>query len=166
VTETLCDHSVYHTSCCSCWDSGRWVGLADGRRLVRDGAVYPPAPLAMPWSTTIWASSSSWTLTALTVLHLDGRNSCSGTRTIQEYCQRAFRRGWAKIAGGLCITNIVGCTVLCRRNRVLCRADVDRGKMSIPNCARATILKKEDHRTLLWPRTLGLNDPAVAGVDR
>jgi len=158
------DHSIF-TVLLFLLGSGRLVGLAlMGVACVRDESCFTPrpAPLAMPCHDDLGPRPSSWTLTALPTVHLDGRNSVQG-HDYPRYV-KGFRRGWQIARAGWCIPISSAATRLCRRIGVLLRDAVDRGQDVDPRTgARATIRKMIIGTLAGCRRPLG-DDPAVLGV--
>ena len=89
--------------------TGVWVGLALMGVAWVGMELFTTRPVGDAMITTIWASSSSWTLTALPLFVWMGE-ILYRTRLSQDMF-RGLSPWLAKLPGGLVHTNIVGCTV-------------------------------------------------------
>jgi tripartite ATP-independent transporter DctM subunit len=107
--------------------------------------------------TTIWASSSSWTLTALPLFVWMGE-ILYRTRLSQDMF-RGLSPWLAKLPGGLVHTNIVGCTVFAAVSGSSAATLTTVGKMSIPELRARNYPEKMIIGTLAGAATLGLMIP-------
>jgi len=137
--------------------SGVWVGLAllgvawVGMELF---TVRPPGDAMI---TTIWTSSSSWTLTALPLFIWMGE-ILYRTR-LSEDMFRGLSPWMARLPGGLIHTNIVGCTVFAAVSGSSAATLTTVGKMSIPELRKRDYPEKMIIGTLAGAATLGLMIP-------
>jgi len=137
--------------------SGVWVGLAlvgvayVGMEFVADRA----AGDAM--ITTIWTTSSSWTLTALPLFIWMGE-ILYRTR-LSEDMFRGLSPWMARLPGGLVHTNVVGCAVFAAVSGSSAATLTTVGKMSIPELRRRKYPENMVIGTLAGAATLGLMIP-------
>jgi len=137
--------------------SGVWVGLAlmgvawVGMELF---TVRPPGDAMI---TTIWSSSSSWTLTALPLFIWMGE-ILYRTR-LSEDMFRGLAPWMARLPGGLIHTNIVGCTVFAAVSGSSAATLTTVGKMSIPELRKRDYPEHMIIGTLAGAATLGLMIP-------
>ena len=137
--------------------SGVWVGLA----LL--GVAYVGMELfttRLPGDsmiTTIWTSSSSWTLTALPLFIWMGE-VLYRTR-LSEDMFRGLSPWMAGLPGGLIHTNIVGCTVFAAVSGSSAATLTTVGKMSIPELRKRGYPEHMIIGTLAGAATLGLMIP-------
>ena len=89
--------------------SGVWVGLALMGVAYVGMELFTSRPAGDAMITKVWASSSSWTLTALPLFIWMGE-ILYRTR-LSEDMFRGLSPWMARLPGGLVHTNIVGCTV-------------------------------------------------------
>jgi tripartite ATP-independent transporter DctM subunit len=107
--------------------------------------------------TTIWASSSSWTLTALPLFIWMGE-ILFRTR-LSEDMFRGLSPWLARLPGGLVHTNIVGCTVFAAVSGSSAATLTTVGKMSIPELRARDYPERIVIGTLAGAATLGLMIP-------
>jgi len=137
--------------------TGVWVGLAllgvawVGMELF---TVRPPGDAMI---TTIWSSSSSWTLTALPLFIWMGE-ILYRTR-LSEDMFRGLAPWMARLPGGLIHTNIVGCTVFAAVSGSSAATLTTVGKMSIPELRKRDYPEQMIIGTLAGAATLGLMIP-------
>ncbi len=137
--------------------SGVWVGLAllgvawVGMEMF---TVRPPGDAMI---TTIWSSSSSWTLTALPLFIWMGE-ILYRTR-LSEDMFRGLAPWMARLPGGLIHTNIVGCTVFAAVSGSSAATLMTVGKMSIPELRKRDYPEDMVIGTLAGAATLGLMIP-------
>ncbi len=137
--------------------SGVWVGLAllgvawVGMEMF---TVRPPGDAMI---TTIWSSSSSWTLTALPLFIWMGE-ILYRTR-LSEDMFRGLAPWMARLPGGLIHTNIVGCTVFAAVSGSSAATLMTVGKMSIPELRKRDYPEEMVIGTLAGAATLGLMIP-------
>jgi tripartite ATP-independent transporter DctM subunit len=137
--------------------SGVWVGLA----LI--GVAYfgmagftsrPPGPSMI---TTIWTTSSSWTLTALPLFIWMGE-ILFRTR-LSEDMFKGLAPWMARLPGGLLHTNVVGCTIFAAVSGSSAATLVTVGKMSVPELQKRGYPEYMTIGTLAGAATLGLMIP-------
>ena len=137
--------------------SGVWVGLAllgvawVGMEMF---TVRPPGDAMI---TTIWSSSSSWTLTALPLFIWMGE-ILYRTR-LSEDMFRGLAPWMARLPGGLIHTNIVGCAVFAAVSGSSAATLMTVGKMSIPELRKRDYPEDMVIGTLAGAATLGLMIP-------
>jgi len=137
--------------------TGVWVGLAligvafVGMEFVADRS----AGDAM--ITTIWTTSSSWTLTALPLFIWMGE-ILYRTR-LSEDMFRGLSPWMARLPGGLVHTNVVGCAVFAAVSGSSAATLTTVGKMSIPELRRRNYPENMVIGTLAGAATLGLMIP-------
>jgi len=137
--------------------SGVWVGLA----LV--GVAYVGMEFVADRSagdamiTTIWTTSSSWTLTALPLFIWMGE-ILYRTR-LSEDMFRGLSPWMARLPGGLVHTNVVGCAVFAAVSGSSAATLTTVGKMSIPELRRRNYPENMVIGTLAGAATLGLMIP-------
>ncbi len=137
--------------------AGVWVGLA----LV--GVAYVGMEVVAGRSagdamiTTMWTTSSSWTLTALPLFIWMGE-ILYRTR-LSEDMFRGLSPWMARLPGGLVHTNIVGCAVFAAVSGSSAATLTTVGKMSIPELRRREYPENMVIGTLAGAATLGLMIP-------
>ncbi|MCK5274704.1 MAG: TRAP transporter large permease subunit, partial [Alphaproteobacteria bacterium] len=110
--------------------SGVWVGLALLGVALVGMEMFTSRPAGDAMITTIWTSSSSWTLTALPLFIWMGE-ILFRTR-LSEDMFRGLAPWVAKLPGGLLHTNIIGCTIFAAVSGSSAATLTTVGKMSIP----------------------------------
>ncbi len=137
--------------------TGVWVGLALMGVAWVGMELFTTRPVGDAMITTIWASSSSWTLTALPLFVWMGE-ILYRTRLSQDMF-RGLSPWLAKLPGGLVHTNIVGCTVFAAVSGSSAATLTTVGKMSIPELRARNYPEKMIIGTLAGAATLGLMIP-------
>ncbi len=137
--------------------TGVWVGLALMGVAWVGLELFTTRPVGDAMITTIWASSSSWTLTALPLFIWMGE-ILFRTR-LSEDMFRGLSPWLAKLPGGLVHTNIVGCTVFAAVSGSSAATLTTVGKMSIPELRSRNYPEKMIIGTLAGAATLGLMIP-------
>ncbi|MBQ0718362.1 MULTISPECIES: TRAP transporter large permease [Sulfitobacter] len=137
--------------------SGVWVGLALMGVAWFGMELFTTRPVGDAMVTTIWASSSSWTLTALPLFIWMGE-ILFRTR-LSEDMFKGLSPWLAKLPGGLVHTNIVGCTVFAAVSGSSAATLSTVGKMSIPELRARNYPEKMIIGTLAGAATLGLMIP-------
>jgi len=137
--------------------TGVWVGLALMGVAWVGMELFTTRPVGETMITTIWASSSSWTLTALPLFVWMGE-ILYRTRLSQDMF-RGLSPWLAKLPGGLVHTNIVGCTVFAAVSGSSAATLTTVGKMSIPELRARNYPEKMIIGTLAGAATLGLMIP-------
>ena len=137
--------------------SGVWVGLS----LLGVGLIgmelFTSRPTGDAMITTIWTSSSSWTLTALPLFIWMGE-ILFRTR-LSEDMFRGLAPWMANLPGRLLHANIVGCTVFAAVSGSSAATVTTVGKMSIPELRRRGYPERMIIGTLAGAGTLGLLIP-------
>ena len=137
--------------------SGVWVGLALLGVAWAGMELFTARPPGDAMITTIWTSSSSWTLTALPLFIWMGE-ILYRTR-LSEDMFRGLAPWMARLPGGLIHTNIVGCTVFAAVSGSSAATLTTVGKMSIPELRKRDYPEKMIIGTLAGAATLGLMIP-------
>ncbi|MEO0945448.1 MAG: TRAP transporter large permease subunit [Pseudomonadota bacterium] len=137
--------------------TGVWVGLALMGVAWVGMELFTTRPVGDAMITTIWASSSSWTLTALPLFIWMGE-VLFRTR-LSEDMFRGLSPWLARLPGGLVHTNIVGCTVFAAVSGSSAATLTTVGKMSIPELRAREYPERVVIGTLAGAATLGLMIP-------
>ena len=137
--------------------TGVWVGLALMGVAWVGMELFTTRPVGDAMVTTIWASSSSWTLTALPLFIWMGE-ILYRTR-LSEDMFRGLSPWLARLPGGLVHTNIVGCTVFAAVSGSSAATLTTVGKMSIPELRARDYPERVVIGTLAGAATLGLMIP-------
>ncbi|QBF31075.1 TRAP transporter large permease [Thalassococcus sp. S3] len=137
--------------------SGVWVGLALMGVAWVGMELFTTRPVGDVMITTIWTTSSSWTLTALPLFIWMGE-ILYRTR-LSEDMFRGLAPWMAPLPGGLVHTNIVGCTVFAAVSGSSAATLTTVGKMSIPELRRRNYPEPMVIGTLAGAATLGLMIP-------
>lgn len=137
--------------------TGVWVGLALMGVAWLGMELFTTRPVGDTMITTIWASSSSWTLTALPLFIWMGE-ILYRTR-LSEDMFKGLSPWLARLPGGLVHTNIVACTVFAAVSGSSAATLSTVGKMSIPELRSRNYPEKMVIGTLAGAATLGLMIP-------
>ncbi|EIE49566.1 C4-dicarboxylate ABC transporter permease [Salipiger aestuarii] len=137
--------------------SGVWVGLALMGVAYVGMELFTARPAGDAMITRVWASSSSWTLTALPLFIWMGE-ILYRTR-LSEDMFKGLSPWMARLPGGLVHTNIVGCTVFAAVSGSSAATLTTVGKMSIPELRRRNYPEEMVIGTLAGAATLGLMIP-------
>ena len=137
--------------------TGVWVGLALMGVAWVGMELFTSRPVGDAMVTTIWASSSSWTLTALPMFIWMGE-ILYRTR-LSEDMFKGLSPWLARLPGGLVHTNIVACTVFAAVSGSSAATLTTVGKMSIPELRARQYPEKMVIGTLAGAATLGLMIP-------
>ena len=137
--------------------TGVWVGMALMGVAWVGMELFTTRPVGDTMITTIWASSSSWTLTALPLFIWMGE-ILFRTR-LSEDMFRGLSPWLARLPGGLVHTNIVGCTVFAAVSGSSAATLTTVGKMSIPELRARDYPEHIVIGTLAGAATLGLMIP-------
>jgi len=137
--------------------SGVWVGLALVGVAFVGMTMFSSRPPGDAMITTIWTTSSSWTLTALPLFIWMGE-ILYRTR-LSEDMFRGLSPWMARLPGGLVHTNVVGCAVFAAVSGSSAATLTTVGKMSIPELRRRNYPEKTVIGTLAGAATLGLMIP-------
>ncbi|SNR52206.1 TRAP transporter large permease [Puniceibacterium sediminis] len=137
--------------------TGLWVGLALMGVAWVGMELFTTRPVGDVMVTTIWATSSSWTLTALPLFIWMGE-VLYRTR-LSEDMFKGLSPWLARLPGGLVHTNIVGCTVFAAVSGSSAATLSTVGKMSIPELRARNYPERLIIGTLAGAATLGLMIP-------
>ncbi len=137
--------------------SGVWVGLSLIGVAWVGMELFTTRPVGDTMLTTIWSSSSSWTLTALPLFIWMGE-ILYRTR-LSEDMFRGLSPWMRSLPGGLVHTNIVGCTVFAAVSGSSAATLTTVGKMSIPELRKRNYPEPMVIGTLAGAATLGLMIP-------
>jgi len=137
--------------------TGVWVGLALFGVAFVGLELFTTRPAGDAMLTTIWGSSSSWTLTALPLFIWMGE-ILYRTR-LSEDMFRGLAPWMARLPGGLVHTNIVGCTIFAAVSGSSAATLTTVGKMSIPELRKRGYPETMIIGTLTGAATLGLMIP-------
>ena len=137
--------------------SGVWVGLALLGVAYVGMELFTTRPAGDSMITTIWTSSSSWTLTALPLFIWMGE-ILFRTR-LSEDMFKGLAPWMARLPGGLVHTNIVGCTIFAAVSGSSAATLTTVGKMSIPELRKRDYPETMIIGTLAGAATLGLMIP-------
>ncbi len=137
--------------------TGVWVGLALFGVAFVGLELFTSRPAGDAMLTTIWGSSSSWTLTALPLFIWMGE-ILYRTR-LSEDMFRGLAPWMARLPGGLVHTNIVGCTIFAAVSGSSAATLTTVGKMSIPELRKRGYPETMIIGTLTGAATLGLMIP-------
>lgn len=137
--------------------TGIWVGLALLGVAFVGMEMFTTRPVGDTMITTIWTSSSSWTLTALPLFIWMGE-ILYRTR-LSEDMFKGLAPWMSRLPGGLIHTNIVGCTIFAAVSGSSAATLTTVGKMSIPELRKRDYPEKMIIGTLTGAATLGLMIP-------
>ncbi len=137
--------------------SGVWIGLALMGVAYVGVEALTTRPAGDVMITTIWTSSSSWTLTALPLFIWMGE-ILFRTR-LSEDMFRGLGPWMARLPGGLLHINVVGCTIFAAVSGSSAATLMTVGKMSIPELRRRRYPEFMTIGTLAGSATLGLMIP-------
>lgn len=137
--------------------TGVWVGLALFGVAFVGLELFTNRPAGDAMITTIWSSSSSWTLTALPLFIWMGE-ILYRTR-LSEDMFKGISPWMSGLPGGLIHTNIVGCTVFAAVSGSSAATLTTVGKMAIPELRRRGYPEYLIIGTLAGAATLGLMIP-------
>ncbi|WP_300033401.1 TRAP transporter large permease subunit [uncultured Roseobacter sp.] len=137
--------------------TGVWVGLALMGVAWVGMELFTTRPVGDTMITTIWASSSSWTLTALPLFIWMGE-ILYRTR-LSEDMFKGLSPWLARMPGGLVHTNIVSCTIFAAVSGSSAATLTTVGKMAIPELRARKYPEEMVIGTLAGAATLGLMIP-------
>ncbi|MEQ9198555.1 MAG: TRAP transporter large permease subunit, partial [Rhodospirillales bacterium] len=137
--------------------SGVWVGLSLLGVALIGMELFTVRPAGDAMITTIWTSSSSWSLTALPLFIWMGE-ILYRTR-LSEDMFRGLAPWMAPLPGGLLHTNVVGCTIFAAVSGSSAATLATVGKMSIPELRSRGYPERMIIGTLAGSATLGLMIP-------
>ena len=137
--------------------AGVWVGLALIGVAWTGMTLFSARPPGDAMITTIWSTSSSWTLTALPLFIWMGE-ILYRTR-LSENLFRGLAPWMARLPGGLMHVNIAGCTVFAAVSGSSAATLTTVGRMSIPELRAREYPERMVIGTLAGAATLGLMIP-------
>jgi tripartite ATP-independent transporter DctM subunit len=137
--------------------SGIWVALALMGVAYVGMVAFTSRPAGDAMLTTIWTTSSSWTLTALPLFIWMGE-ILFRTR-LSEDMFKGLSPWLARLPGGLLHTNVVGCTIFAAVSGSSAATLMTVGKMSIPELRKRNYPEFMTIGTLAGSATLGLMIP-------
>jgi len=137
--------------------SGVWVALALIGVAYFGVTGFTSRPAGDAMITTIWTSSSSWSLTALPLFIWMGE-ILFRTR-LSEDMFKGLAPWMARLPGGLLHTNVVGCTIFAAVSGSSAATLMTVGKMSIPELRKRNYPEFMTIGTLAGSATLGLMIP-------
>lgn len=137
--------------------TGVWVGLALMAVAIVGIELFTSRPAGDAMITTIWASSSSWSLIALPLFIWMGE-ILFRTR-LSEDMFKGLAPWMSRLPGGLLHTNIVGCTIFAAVSGSSAATLTTVGKMSIPELRKRNYPEHLVIGTLAGAATLGLMIP-------
>lgn len=137
--------------------TGVWVGLALLGVAFVGMELFTLRPAGDAMMTTIWRSSSSWSLTALPLFIWMGEILFRTRLSADMF--RGLSPWMARLPGGLLHTNVVGCTIFAAVSGSSAATLTTVGKMSIPELRRRNYPERHVIGTLAGAATLGLMIP-------
>ena len=137
--------------------SGVWIGLALMGVAYVGMAAFTVRPAGDAMITTIWTSSSSWTLTALPLFIWMGE-ILFRTR-LSEDMFKGLAPWMARLPGGLLHTNVVGCTIFAAVSGSSAATLMTVGRMAVPELRRRRYPEFMTIGSLAGSATLGLMIP-------
>ncbi|MEM7670559.1 MAG: TRAP transporter large permease subunit [Pseudomonadota bacterium] len=137
--------------------TGVWVGLALMGVAYIGMELFTARPAGDSMITTIWTSSSSWTLTALPLFIWMGEILYRSR--LSEDMFKGLSPWMQGLPGGLLHTNVVGCTIFAAVSGSSAATLTTVGKMSIPELRRRGYPEYMTIGTLAGSATLGLMIP-------
>ncbi len=137
--------------------SGVWIGLALIGVAYVGIEIFTPRPAGDAMITSIWATASSWGITALPLFIWMGE-ILFRTR-LSEDMFRGLAPWMQRLPGGLLHTNVVGCTIFAAVSGSSAATLTTIGKMSIPELRRRKYPEFMTIGTLAGSATLGLMIP-------
>ena len=137
--------------------SGIWVALSMIGVSAIGMMLFTSRPVGDAMATTIWGTSSSWTLTALPLFVWMGE-ILSRTK-LSENLFRGLSPWMQKLPGGLIHVNVVGCALFAAISGSSAATVATVGKMSIPELRKRNYPEKILLGSLAGSGTLGLLIP-------
>jgi len=137
--------------------TGVWVGFALMGVAIVGIELFTSRPAGDAMLTAIWASSTSWSLTALPLFIWMGE-ILFRTKLSQDLF-KGLSPWMSKLPGGLLHTNIVGCTIFAAVSGSSAATLTTVGKMSIPELEKRNYPRHLIIGTLAGAATLGLMIP-------
>ena len=137
--------------------SGIWVALSMVGVSASGMMLFTSRPVGDAMATTIWGTSSSWTLTALPLFVWMGE--ILFRTKLSENLFRGLSPWMQKLPGGLIHVNIVGCALFAAISGSSAATVATVGKMSIPELRKRNYPEKILLGSLAGSGTLGLLIP-------
>jgi len=137
--------------------SGVWVGLSMLAVSAIGMLLFTTRPVGDAMATTIWGSSSSWTLTALPLFVWMGE--ILFRTKLSENLFKGLSPWLSKLPGGLVHVNVVGCALFAAISGSSAATVATVGKMSIPELRKRKYPEKLLLGSLAGSGTLGLLIP-------
>ena len=137
--------------------SGVWVGLSMITVSAIGMLLFTTRPVGDAMATTIWGTSSSWTLTALPLFVWMGE--VLFRTKLSENLFKGLSPWLSKLPGGLVHVNVVGCALFAAISGSSAATVATVGKMSIPELRKRKYPEKLLLGSLAGSGTLGLLIP-------
>ena len=137
--------------------SGIWVALSMIGVSAIGMMLFTSRPVGDAMATTIWGTSSSWTLTALPLFVWMGE--ILFRTKLSENLFKGLSPWMQKLPGGLIHVNVVGCALFAAISGSSAATVATVGKMSIPELRKRNYLEKILLGSLAGSGTLGLLIP-------
>ena len=137
--------------------SGIWVGLSMIGVSAIGMMLFTSRPVGDAMATTIWGTSSSWTLTALPLFVWMGE--ILFRTKLSENLFKGLSPWMQKLPGGLIHVNVVGCALFAAISGSSAATVATVGKMSIPELRKRNYPEKILLGSLAGSGTLGLLIP-------
>jgi len=137
--------------------SGIWVGLSMIAVSAVGMLLFTTRPVGDAMATTIWGTSSSWTLTALPLFVWMGE--ILFRTKLSENLFKGLSPWLSKLPGGLVHVNVVGCALFAAISGSSAATVATVGKMSIPELRKRKYPEKLLLGSLAGSGTLGLLIP-------
>jgi tripartite ATP-independent transporter DctM subunit len=137
--------------------SGVWVGLSMIAVSATGMLLFTTRPVGDAMATTIWGTSSSWTLTALPLFVWMGE--ILFRTKLSENLFKGLSPWLSKLPGGLVHVNVVGCALFAAISGSSAATVATVGKMSIPELRKRKYPEKLLLGSLAGSGTLGLLIP-------
>jgi len=137
--------------------SGVWVGLSMIAVSAIGMMLFTTRPVGDAMATTIWGTSSSWTLTALPLFVWMGE--ILFRTKLSENLFKGLSPWLSKLPGGLVHVNVVGCALFAAISGSSAATVATVGKMSIPELRKRKYPEKLLLGSLAGSGTLGLLIP-------
>ncbi len=137
--------------------SGIWVGLSMIGVSAIGMTLFTSRPVGDAMATTIWGTSSSWTLTALPLFVWMGE--ILFRTKLSENLFKGLSPWMQKLPGGLIHVNVVGCALFAAISGSSAATVATVGKMSIPELRKRNYPEKILLGSLAGSGTLGLLIP-------
>ena len=137
--------------------SGVWVGISMIGVSTIAMTLFTSRPVGDAMATTIWGTSSSWTLTALPLFVWMGE--ILFRTKLSENLFRGLSPWLSKLPGGLIHVNILGCAIFAAISGSSAATVATVGKMSIPELRKRNYPENFLLGTLAGSGTLGLLIP-------